>query len=115
MDYKKDNRWSPGGSGAIVAHGAPAAYAARWIDQGDEIPADVVPDRQGFAYNELADRERLVAFMEGDRMIRTPGYTCLGYDRTTVIVNHPDWHMYQRRAGGYIYVDAWLTPSPQIA
>ena len=106
-----DNRWSPGASGATVPSDTTAAYAARWIDQGDTIPADVVPDRQGFAYDDPADRDKLIALMsQGEgTAIRTPyKANFLDRDVTTVVMNHPEWKCYVRRAGGYVYVDAWL-------
>lgn len=107
MNYKTDNRWSPGASGAEVPDDAPAAYSARWIDMGDLIPADVVPDRQGFGYNDTGYRDDLIdALKETDR--RTPG--SMPRDRSCIVVRSPLFTMVQRRAGGYIYVDAWLLP-----
>ena len=109
--YETDNRWSPGSSGAIVPEAAPAAYSARWIDQGDNTPADVLPDRQGFAYNDINDRDILMALLNScGTDLRTPSYTNIQRDKTTCIANPPEWQMWQRRTGGYIYVDAWLVP-----
>lgn len=109
--YAHDNRWSPGGSGATLPEDSPAMYSARWIDQGDTIPADVLPDRQGFAYNGTVYRDRLIHAMEAaGKGLRTPYKTALEYDRTTVVMSTPEWKMYQRRVDGYIYVDAWLVP-----
>lgn len=111
MTYTTDNRWSPGASGATVPDTAPAAYSARWIDMGDDALADVLPDRQGFAYNDTDARDRLIAFLvRDDHRIRTPN-GIIDRDVTYVVEGLPDgWTMYQRRAGGYIYVDAWLEP-----
>jgi hypothetical protein len=107
--WTTDNRWSPGSSGATVPADAPAAYAARWIDQGDYTPADVVPDRQGFAYNDGAVH-RLIAFLAtaGESLLTPMG---MPRDQTYQVVDESEgWVMIQRRAGGYIYVDAWLLP-----
>lgn len=113
MSWTTDNRWSPGASGATVPADAPAAYSARWIDMGDHTPADVLWDRQGLAYNDERDRDRLIDKLTacGDAT-RTPYKVHLmERDVTTVLFNHPAWKMYARRAGGYIYVDAWLVPA----
>lgn len=109
--FNTDNRFSPGASGATVPEFATAAYSARWIDQGDDVPAEILPDRQGFAYDDAIARDALIARLvaEGDTA-RTPYKVGLDQrDVTTVIVNHPNWRMYARRSGGYIYVDAWTT------
>jgi hypothetical protein len=112
MPYTHDNRWSPGASRAELPEDSPAMYSARWIDQGDDVPADVLPDRQGFAYSDVLDRGRLMdAMIAAGDALRTPYKTHLNYDVTTVVMNTPEWKMYQRRAGGYIYVDAWLVGS----
>lgn len=109
--FTTDNRWSPGTSGANVPDTTTAAYAARWIDQGDDVLADIVPDRQGFAYSDKADMERLIDLLgkAGDSF-RTPHKVGLDQrDVTTVVMNTPEWKAYMRRSGGYIYVDAWLS------
>lgn len=111
MPYATDNRWSAGSSGATVPDDAPAAYSARWIDIGDNVPADVLPDRQGFAYNDEASRDALIMLMtKADGEIRTPNRT---WERDVPVALHygPAWHCHARRAGGYIYVDAWLAPT----
>ena len=106
--YATDNRWSPSSSGATVPEDAPAAYSARWIDQGDMIPADVLPDRQGFAYNHTDDRDVLISCLTAaGEAIRIPPSV---RDETSVEVRD-GWRIATRRAGGYIYVDAWLVPS----
>lgn len=111
MTWTTDNRWSPGASGATVPDDAQAVYSARWIDMGDDTPADILWDRQGFAHNDDGMRDVLREYlMSGGESFRTPFKTHLmERDKTTVIVNHPVWKCYMRRAGGYIYVDAWLT------
>jgi hypothetical protein len=109
MTYTTDNRWSPGSSGATVPDDATAAYAARWIDMGEQ-DADIVPDRQGLAYDPVTNgRERLidalVAF-NGHHVDKLPRRR----DETTTAEDGP-LHIAMRRAGGYIYVDAWLVAS----
>lgn len=108
--YAHDNRWSPGASGATLPDGSPAMYSARWIDLGSR--ADIVPDRQGFAYNEQVDRDRLIHHLE-DAEFHTD-LPDMRYDaelptRLTIGESSP-WVMWARRAGGYVYVDAWLVP-----
>ena len=108
--YETDNRWSPGASGVTVPETAPAAYSARWIDMGDTVMADVVPDRQGFAYNDEADRDMLMMLLNSASDIRTPFYVGLiERDKLMVLANPPEWQCWARRSGGYIYVDAWLS------
>lgn len=113
MSFATDNRWSPGASGAAVPEGAVAAYGARWIDMGDGVRADVLPDRQGFAYNDGADRDALIErLMAADAAIRIPPRE---RDETVVIPAYwgnddGRFHVAERRAGGYVYVAAWLDP-----
>lgn len=112
MTFTVDNRWSPGASGATIPVDTPAAYSARWVDQGDYTPADIVPDRQGFAFNDLDERTSLIEALGNEgAMLRTPHKVGLDQrDVSTVLVNHPNWACYGRRSGGYIYIDAWLKP-----
>jgi hypothetical protein len=103
---KTDNRWSSGGLGAKVPDDAVAAYGARWIDHGSYM--DVVPDRQGFAYDATADRERLI-----DHMMKSDlqGYAAAlerDVDVEFVHVVKDGFRCWMRRAGGYVYVAAWL-------
>jgi hypothetical protein len=104
--HSTDNRWSPGSSGAIVPESAPAAYAARWIDNG--TTADILHDRQGFAYDDPADRDRLI-----DKLTEANATEALVSERDETVEwsNSTEWSLYMRRSGGYIYVDAWLTPA----
>lgn len=106
MSYATDNRWSPGASGATVPEGAVAAYGARWIDMGDGVRADVLPNRQGFAYDDSADRDALIErLMAADAAIRIPPRE---RDKTVEVLNDDRFHVAVRRAGGYVYVAAWL-------
>ena len=110
MTYTTDNRFSAGNSRSQPIKEPAAMYGARWIDQGDLYPADIVPDRQGFAYNDEADRDRLIdALNRHNKVIRQIGD--LGRDDVTVYNLPYDGAVLcvgQRRAGGYVYVDAWL-------
>jgi hypothetical protein len=100
-----DNRWATGSSGAVVPDDAPAAYGARWIDQGDSYPADIVPDRQGFAYTDPADRDRLIALLT-----ESTARQLAGLDRDAVeITISTVGSIARRRCGGYVYVEAWLS------
>jgi len=104
MTYTTDNRFSPGASGT-TDETALAAYSARWIDQGSAL-ADVVPDRQGFAYNDQGNRTRLIdRLVQHDTRLRTTDD--LAFDQTdTFTVDGVT--VSRRRAGGYVYVDAYL-------
>ena len=57
-----DNRWGTGSLQEKVPDTATAAYGARWIDHGESM--DIVPDRQGFAWDVEADVERLILAMQ---------------------------------------------------
>ena len=46
-----DNRYAPGSSHSDLPYDALAAYSARWLDRGSGVPADVLPDRQGIAWD----------------------------------------------------------------
>ena len=122
MTFQTDNRWSPGASlrglsdDEQMPTGCPAAYSARWIDMGNHALADILPDRQGFAYNKSDDRDRLIdLLMANDYRVRM-----IGGDEerdVTVTVDLPGWqefHVTRRRSGGYVYVDAWLLPQHGI-
>lgn len=111
---KTDNRWSPGASGAPAPDAFLAAYSARWIDQGWSR-ADVVGDRQGFAY----DHQQYSVILQGELMKADPaqkvGELDLERDVTVELANvllgesNTRFTIHARRAGGYIYVDAYLT------
>ena len=106
---KVDNRWSCGSLDERVPETALAAYGARWIDH--ETWVDVVPDRQGFAYDNetgTADRGRLIDLMIQHDLQKLA--TTLEYD---VVSNVYDgsldgFWVWMRRAGGYVYVAAWI-------
>jgi hypothetical protein len=102
MSYTTDNRWISG----QAPDNAPAAYGARWIDQGS-TPFDVVPDRQGFAYNDAADRDRLIDLLTE---VNPREFTHLPHgDEWQRVLNDDRFQVLLRRTGGYAYVEAWLT------
>lgn len=106
--WSTDNRWSPGSSGAEVPTDAVAVYSARWIDQGDGQPADIVHDRQGTAYNSLRDRELLYERLGRVRPAEVVGQINLPRDVPFHLCDDGRLHVWARRAGGYVYVDAWI-------
>ena len=109
MTWATDNRWSAGAAAGRteIPEDSPAAYAARWIDQGARC--DVLPDRQGFAYNDQADRDRLIVKLSAEDYARN--MPALDNDVATLLPgDHGEWRVWMRRAGGYVYVDAWLVP-----
>lgn len=107
MSWTTDNRWSPGASGAEVPDTARAVYSARWIDMGNDRPADVLGDRQGFAYNHTSHRDALIGLMTDNPCIRMLGTQP---HEAVVCTNHgTTWTICTRRSGGYVYVDAWLS------
>ena len=77
--WKVDNRWSPG-TAASAPDNAPAAYSARWIDKGGT--AEILPDRQGFAYNDEAARRTLIDHLQSARLHTRIG--SIGYDVVTL-------------------------------
>jgi hypothetical protein len=104
--FATDNRWSAGASGATLPDTGDivAAYGARWIDQN--MCADIVPDRQGFAYDRDECRDLLIAVLVEEH----PHSTIHGVprDQPVRVVNRDDAEVWVRRSGGYVYVDAWL-------
>lgn len=102
--FTTDNRYAAGGSGANPPDEAVAAYAARWIDLF--LTADVLPDRQGFAYNDEADRDALRELMY-EANIRFYQLDSLAPDQPRVQHFGP-MTVCLRRSSGYIYCDAWL-------
>lgn len=107
QQFVTDHRWAAGGSGANQPDEAIAAYAGRWIDYRDY--ADVVGDRQGTAYNAPNDAQWLAVILNNHNVARE-GIRDLPRDETVVKHLSPRCSIAYRRAGGYIYVDAWLLP-----
>src|SRR4029077_14187559 len=106
--FLTDNRYCTGASGATLPSEAfmCAAYAARWIDRGS-APADIVPDRQGLAYDRPEQRDLLIAAL-GRETPHTLIDASVGRDEPTLLVWRDDLVICVRRSGGYVYVDAWL-------
>jgi hypothetical protein len=104
--FLTDNRWSPGASGAALPEEGfmSAAYSARWIDQAGR--ADIVPDRQGFAYDRAEQRDLLIEVLQHEEP-HTLITSDIVRDEPTILVWREDAVIYVRRAGGYVYVDAW--------
>lgn len=105
MTYTTDNRWPTGNERPLTPEEAPAAYGARWIDHGST--ADIVPDRQGFAYNNTEARQTLVDHLVREELHRGLAFTHDDYDKA-VTMPFLGWTAVLRRSGGYVYVDAWL-------
>jgi hypothetical protein len=107
-----DNRYAPGSSWVAEPDEVLAAYSARWIDRGNFMPADIVPDRQGFAY----DRHQYKVILGGELARKAP-HTSTGA-LVADITNIP-WDAVGvggdlkltiglRRSGSYVYCDAYL-------
>ena len=117
LNLKFDRRWRnaycPDLSNIV------AAYGARWIDRGDWV--EIVPDRQGFAYNDIADRnelgdivKRVIYDMEnghtGPKGQMTPWlrpWVDKPYTANGGSIGH-SYGAYAERRGGYIHVEVWL-------
>ena len=104
MDFTTDNRWPVGSLEEKIPATARAVYSARWIDHGSVV--DVVPDRQGFAYDDDADRKLLTEYMEAHD-IRTL-HDGLDFDAVACMVDEAEFKTFMRRSGGYVYVVAWI-------
>ena len=131
-EYMVDNRWrrewAP--SGLISnGEGTMAAYGARWISMGGGATGDILPDRQGFAYDDTQSRDALMRALHA-LYLHNP--TPFWYDSEPAGVedrammevqcgrddDHGLWasgisrawnlefHMEAR--DGYIYMEAWL-------
>lgn len=107
MSFTTDNRWSAGSLQDKVPETALAAYGARWIDHDTSI--DVVPDRQGFAYNDILERDRLLNLMEVCNL-RTRATQLPRSDDPVEVIASNGFEAWMRRTGGYVYVAAWITP-----
>jgi len=114
-DWLVDNRWSPGASGATAPTWAHAAYSARWIFRGMSHPADIVPDRQGFAYDTIPKRDELANLLA--RWAPHCSMTALDREDRTTMLSKPGFpvSVWMRRSGGYVYIDAWLTDNRRWA
>ena len=68
-----------------------------------------MPDRQGFAYDDDGDRDRLIAAMEAADLRSMAVGMDRGDDPLNVTNKHEAFECWMRRAGGYVYVAAWIT------
>src|SRR6478752_4774113 len=109
MTFSTDNRYCVGSSGRTPPEEATVAYGARWIDQGDLRPADIVPDRQGFAYETWDVADKLCGHLE---RVQANSLHCeLNFDVIETLYDGTEddgFGLVMRRCGGYVYVDAWL-------
>lgn len=108
MPYTTDNRWAAGGSGANQPPEAIAAYAARWIDHDKTV--DILGDRSGYAYIERADADQLRDALKALGAFKIAPRS-LERDTTVVVHLSPTVTVAYRRAGGYVYCDAWSVPT----
>lgn len=109
MTFTTDNRWPMGDFGMAPPDGAYVAYGARWIDQGDFMPADIVHDRQGFAYHDSADMVPLIDRLQF--VDATSRHHELNFDVIETLFDGTEddgFGLRLRRAGGYVYASAWL-------
>lgn len=108
MPFTHDTRYAAGGSGANQPDEATAAYAGRWIDYG--INVDIVNDRHGCAYIEAKDWSVLCADLNALGAFKI---VPRDLERNTTVVQFlsPTVTVSYRRAGGYVYCDAWLVPT----
>ena len=102
--HKTDNRyrreWAPAT--------AKVAYGARWID--NETWCDVVPDRQGWAYDDEADRDLLLPAMKliqnsNVRLLDFVEYTDGYYGCDAADVEGVKVSLF--RNGGYVHIEVW--------
>jgi hypothetical protein len=104
--YAIDNRWAVGALEEKIPDNALAVYGARWIDHDTWM--DIVPDRQGFAYDSAVGRDRLIDRMEGSDL---RGYATALERDVAVEFKHvvkDGFRCWMRRSGGYVYVAAWI-------
>lgn len=106
MTFAVDNRFQVGGSGHTQPDTAIVAYGARWIDQGDLMLPDIVPDRQGFARSDEQQMYDLIGHLHEHRVREQANL--IDHDETRGAINLDGFVCYVRRAGGYFYVDAWI-------
>jgi len=117
--YETDNRFANRG---YAPEGATAVYSARWIDM--ETWGDIVPDRQGMAYDDTRERDVLAKIMNVIPIWKplptfvkafneTHGHEANGVlqaEGALIDGRTVNYHMWRSDPGtkGYIYVEAWL-------
>ena len=128
-EYKTDTRWHKG----WAPEDTNAAYGGRWISTGAGTVGDVVWDRHGFAYNDTAYRDSLMAALNALQLHRpmpfkdyvvegnaqyaecdvTCGTVCPegGLTSEGVCVSWGvAWRMEIPHLGDYVYVEVWRLP-----
>ena len=115
--FLTDNRYGAGNSGAVLPtpENIVSAYSARWIDR--RVTAEMLPDRQGFAYDRAECRDLLIARLTQAAL--QADLPCIDTDVPTEVtpsgMGDVEWAIWMRRSGGYIYVDAWLYSEEYLA
>lgn len=115
--FTTDNRYTVGPG--TVPEEAYVAYGARWIDRGDLMSADIVPDRQGFAYHNQADMVPLIEqlqFCDAENRHRELNFDVVetifdGTEPFTFGDQEFGFGLVMRRCGGYVWVSSWLVPA----
>ena len=112
-----DNRYAPGSSHSDLPYDALAAYSARWLDRGSGVPADVLPDRQGIAWDHDQYKVILLGELNQHRASHEVPNRPLLVDVGSLVFDSPvagglRFKLGARRAGGYYYVDAFIVREP---
>lgn len=115
--FLTDNRYAPGSSHADLPHDALAAYSARWLDRGSGVPADVLPDRQGIAWDHDQYKVILLGELNQHRASHEVPKRSLGIDVGDLVFDEPvvgglRFKLWARRSGGYYYIDAAIVREP---
>ena len=113
--FTTDNRWRT----EWAPENAVAAYGGRWIDRG--LTAEIVTNRQGFAYDDIADRNQLGEIVkqvkrdmeDACRAGRSAAWLGTLASEENAYILHTGsigWsgHAHAERRGGYIHVEVWL-------
>ncbi len=112
-----DNRYAPGSTHSDLPYDALAAYSARWLDRGSGVPADVLPDRQGIAWDHDQYKVILLGELNQHRASHEVPKRSLGIDVGDLVFDEPivgglRFKLWARRSGGYYYVDAVIVREP---
>lgn len=112
-----DNRYAPGSSHSDLPYDALAAYSARWLDRGSGVPADVLPDRQGIAWDHDQYKVILLGELNQYRASHEVPKRSLGIDVGDLVFDEPivgglRFKLWARRSDGYYYVDAVIVREP---
>jgi len=105
-----DNRYAPGSSHSDLPYDALAAYSARWLDRGSGVPADVLPDRQGIAWDHDQYKVILLGELNQHRASHEVPKRSLGIDVGDLVFDEPI--VGGLRFKGYYYVDAVIVREP---